>query len=76
MPFDLCSTNSFLLSVFISFSFFSLTHTHTHVIVWFAGGAQGVLFERKLFHSTFGTADQKEGMGAFASKGKPVWKDQ
>jgi enoyl-CoA hydratase len=30
--------------------------------------AQGVLFERRLFHATFATQDQKEGMGAFAEK--------
>jgi len=37
--------------------------------------AEGVRFERRLFHSTFATADQKEGMAAFAAKRKPVWKD-
>ena len=31
----------------------------------------GILFERRLFHSTFATADQKEGMGAFVEKRKP-----
>jgi enoyl-CoA hydratase len=30
--------------------------------------AQGVLFERRLFHSMFATRDQKEGMGAFVDK--------
>ena len=30
--------------------------------------AEGLKFERRLFHSTFGTADQKEGMAAFAEK--------
>lgn len=30
--------------------------------------AEGLKFERRLFHSTFGTADQKEGMNAFAEK--------
>ena len=30
--------------------------------------AEGLKFERRLFHSTFGTADQKEGMSAFAEK--------
>lgn len=28
----------------------------------------GILFERRLFHSLFGTEDQKEGMAAFAEK--------
>jgi len=35
--------------------------------------SQGVVFERRLFHSTFATADQKEGMKAFADKRKPNW---
>ena len=30
--------------------------------------AEGVRFERRLFHSTFATEDQKEGMSAFAEK--------
>ncbi|MCF3170218.1 enoyl-CoA hydratase [Streptomyces violaceoruber] len=30
--------------------------------------AEGVLFERRLFHAVFATADQKEGMRAFAEK--------
>jgi enoyl-CoA hydratase len=34
---------------------------------------EGVLFERRVFHSTFATADQKEGMGAFAEKRKPAF---
>ena len=29
---------------------------------------QGVMFERRLFHSMFSTADQKEGMAAFVEK--------
>lgn len=37
---------------------------------------QGVLFERRLFHSTFATADQKEGMHAFLEKRHPVFKHQ
>ena len=36
--------------------------------------AEGVLFERRLFHSLFATEDQKEGMDAFASKRKPSFK--
>ncbi|KAG9066985.1 putative enoyl-CoA hydratase, mitochondrial [Linnemannia hyalina] len=31
----------------------------------------GLTFERRLFHATFGTNDQKEGMSAFAEKRKP-----
>jgi enoyl-CoA hydratase len=33
--------------------------------------AEGVLFERRVFHSTFATEDQKEGMAAFVEKRKP-----
>ena len=32
--------------------------------------ADGVMFERRLFHALFGTADQKEGMDAFVNKRK------
>lgn len=32
---------------------------------------EGIRFERRLFHSTFATADQKEGMNAFSEKRKP-----
>ncbi|MCJ8504723.1 enoyl-CoA hydratase [Kocuria flava] len=35
------------------------------------GLAQGVLFERRLFHGLFATEDQKEGMAAFAAKREP-----
>ncbi|MFN7727122.1 MAG: enoyl-CoA hydratase [Rubrivivax sp.] len=34
---------------------------------------EGVTYERRLFHSLFGTADQQEGMDAFVNKRKPVW---
>jgi len=33
--------------------------------------AEGLRFERRLFHSLFATDDQKEGMAAFAEKRKP-----
>lgn len=33
--------------------------------------AEGMLFERRVFHSLFGTPDQKEGMAAFVEKRKP-----
>lgn len=36
----------------------------------------GLVFERRLFHSTFATADQKEGMQAFVSKSKPNFKNE
>jgi enoyl-CoA hydratase len=29
---------------------------------------QGIMFERRLFHSMFSTDDQKEGMAAFVEK--------
>jgi len=35
---------------------------------------EGVLFERRLFHSTFATDDQKEGMAAFAEKREAVFR--
>ena len=35
---------------------------------------EGVLFERRLFHSCFATDDQKEGMAAFVEKRKPNFK--
>jgi enoyl-CoA hydratase len=38
--------------------------------------AEGVRFERRLFHAMFATADQKEGMAAFADKRKPAFKDE
>ena len=36
--------------------------------------AQGVNFERRLFHGLFGTEDQKEGMAAFVEKRPGNWK--
>jgi len=33
--------------------------------------AEGLLFERRTFHALFATADQKEGMAAFAQKRPP-----
>jgi enoyl-CoA hydratase len=35
--------------------------------------AQGIVFERRLFHGLFGTEDQKEGMSAFVAKRKAEW---
>ena len=37
------------------------------------GLAQGVQYERRLFHGLFGTADQKEGMAAFVEKRPGNW---
>jgi enoyl-CoA hydratase len=38
--------------------------------------AEGVRFERRLFHSAFATEDQKEGMAAFVEKRKPAFRHQ
>jgi enoyl-CoA hydratase len=38
--------------------------------------AEGVRFERRLFHSTFATDDQKEGMAAFIAKRKPAFRNR
>ncbi len=35
--------------------------------------SDGVMFERRLFHATFATDDQKEGMDAFLNKRAPVF---
>jgi enoyl-CoA hydratase len=39
-----------------------------------SGLADGVGYERRIFHSLFATEDQKEGMDAFVNKRKPVFK--
>jgi enoyl-CoA hydratase len=38
--------------------------------------AEGVRFERRLFHSTFATEDRKEGMAAFIEKRKPAFRNR
>jgi enoyl-CoA hydratase len=38
--------------------------------------ADGVMFERRLFHALFATADQKEGMDAFVNKRPAAFKHQ
>jgi enoyl-CoA hydratase len=38
--------------------------------------SEGVLFERRLFHSQFALEDQKEGMAAFLEKRKPAFKNR
>jgi enoyl-CoA hydratase len=38
------------------------------------GLAEGLKFERRVFHATFGTLDQKEGMTAFTEKRPPAFK--
>jgi enoyl-CoA hydratase len=37
--------------------------------------SEGIRFERRLFHSCFGTDDQKEGMAAFIEKRPPQFKN-
>jgi len=38
-----------------------------------SGLSDGVMFERRLFHSLFATQDQKEGMDAFVNKRAAVF---
>ena len=38
--------------------------------------SEGMLFERRMFHSTFATEDQKEGMKAFVEKRKPDFRNR
>ncbi|MCM8612791.1 enoyl-CoA hydratase [Accumulibacter sp.] len=38
--------------------------------------AEGLLFERRTFHSAFALDDQKEGMAAFVEKRKPVFSNR
>jgi len=38
--------------------------------------SEGILFERRVFHSTFATEDQSEGMAAFAEKRQPDFKNR
>jgi enoyl-CoA hydratase len=37
---------------------------------------EGLLFERRVFHSLFATEDQKEGMAAFIAKREAQFKDR
>jgi enoyl-CoA hydratase len=40
------------------------------------GLAEGIRFERRVFHSLFATEDQKEGMAAFVEKRAPDFKNR
>ena len=42
----------------------------------FLRATEGVRVERRLFHSLFGTEDQREGMAAFIEKRKPNFKNR
>ena len=39
-----------------------------------SGLSDGVMFERRIFHALFATADQTEGMAAFVEKREPEFK--
>ena len=41
-----------------------------------SGLNEGLLFERRVFHSAFALDDQKEGMAAFVEKRKPAFKNR
>jgi len=38
--------------------------------------AEGLRFEKRLFHALFATEDQKEGMAAFAEKRPPAFRNR
>lgn len=38
--------------------------------------AEGLRFERRMFHASFGTEDRREGMAAFSEKRKPAFKNR
>jgi enoyl-CoA hydratase len=38
--------------------------------------AEGIRFERRMFHASFAMEDRKEGMEAFVEKRKPTWKNR
>ena len=41
-----------------------------------SGLADGIMFERRMFHATFATQDQKEGMDAFVNKRAPAFQNR
>lgn len=56
------------------FSQISLMAAKESVNRAFEGGlADGIMFERRLFHALFSTQDQKEGMDAFVNKRKAIF---
>ena len=51
---------------------FSVKRT-TNLLRDAVGLSDGVMFERRLFHSLFDTNDQKAGMDAFVNKRQPTF---
>jgi enoyl-CoA hydratase len=45
-------------------------------VAYESGLAEGVRFERRMFHALFSTEDQKEGMAAFMEKRQPAFKNR
>ena len=60
----------------INIRVFSLKQLVSRYVTPLSQTAEGILFERRVFHSTCATEDQKEGMAAFLEKRKPVFKNR
>ncbi|MEJ8826375.1 enoyl-CoA hydratase [Variovorax humicola] len=75
VPFDKLADEALGAALVISgFSRIAVMAAKESVNRAFEGGlSDGVMFERRLFHSLFATADQKEGMDAFVNKREPVF---
>ena len=70
MPFDKLMDEALGAAIIISsFSQIAVMAAKESVNRAFEGSlADGVMFERRLFHALFATQDQKEGMDAFVNK--------
>ncbi|MBS0344125.1 MAG: enoyl-CoA hydratase, partial [Proteobacteria bacterium] len=75
VPFDKLMEEALSAALVISnFSQISVMAAKESVNRAYEGGlSDGVMFERRLFHSLFATADQKEGMDAFLNKRKAAF---